>query len=99
MPACQNCGYTWKRKETTLKMLTFKSSYRCPNCLQKQYLSAETRKRSSLYSLPFFLIIPFLAAFNIHFSVTLVIAVVYLVFYISYLPFTIKLSNENEPLW
>lgn len=58
MPSCTHCTYKWKVKEI-LALGFSKKGKACPNCEQKQYISAETQRIFTLGYLSL-LIIPFI---------------------------------------
>lgn len=61
MAHCTKCNYKWKVKEL-LTFLFSKKGKACPNCGEKQYLSAETQRTLTLgsFSLLFLLLTPFI---------------------------------------
>ncbi|KIL53532.1 hypothetical protein KP77_05080 [Jeotgalibacillus alimentarius] len=101
MPNCKNCQYKWSFFETM--KIGFANSRKCPNCGVKQYVSTKSRKSVyMIYMIPLIILLfvrPLLESIgmNSFFSITLV--VLFMIAYILYIPYTVRLSNEQEPLW
>lgn len=99
MPICQNCHHTWTWKETFKRSFTFDGGMECPYCKKMQYYSARFRKISSIIP---FAVITLIMSCNFLFgpSYIFVIALLSLIpLYIVIYPFTVKLSNEEKPLF
>src|SRR5699024_3349428 len=99
MPTCQNCRITWTWKETFNKQYNLMGEMTCPYCGEKQYYSAQYRKRGGIIPL---VMISLIMLGNLLFgpSVYALIALFSLIpviFIVS--PFFIELANEEEPLF
>ncbi|WP_188383818.1 TIGR04104 family putative zinc finger protein [Ornithinibacillus halotolerans] len=99
MPTCQNCSKEWKWKQTFKKSFTIKSYIECPYCSEKQYLTAKTRKRSTLPAFIAPLVLFLKLIFNIPIIIVLFILIGVLLATLALYPYIIELSNEEEPLW
>ncbi|WP_344701775.1 TIGR04104 family putative zinc finger protein [Salinicoccus jeotgali] len=96
MPTCQNCGSKWSWKQTFKRSFILIGGMICPYCGEKQYLTAQMRKRSTLIMpIVIFLILlgnlffgpSYIALFAI-LGVIPLAAIIY--------PFFVELSNEEE---
>ncbi|ASK63842.1 hypothetical protein CFK37_17595 [Virgibacillus phasianinus] len=99
MPTCQHCGSIWSWKDTFLQVIKFKMKMKCPNCEEIQYQSAKSRKRSQLYFLPIIFFIVFLNLANVTLTIYISTVVFVTILILLFTPYTIELSNEEEPLW
>ena len=100
MPTCQTCAIRWTWFET-LKRSSFAlgGKMTCPYCNNVQYVSAQSRKRNSLFS--FLIIIPFFMNlfFDLSFMTVVIIAVIIGLVAIGINPLFMTLANEEEPLF
>lgn len=99
MPTCQNCRKKWGWKQTFKKSFTLVAEMTCPQCEEKQYLTARIRKRSTIIP---FIIVALIMLSNLFFgpsyvSIFALLVLLPLVFIIN--PFFVELSNEEEPLF
>ena len=100
MPVCQNCGYEWSWRETAKIGIGFKYSKKCPNCNKKQYVVPNMRRDIGFYYfIPSILLLIFDAIFQLSTKVFLSIGILFVLVIVITFPYTIKLSNEQEPLW
>lgn len=98
MPNCQNCNYQWSWLET-FKM-GVKSSKRCSSCQKRQYVSMKSRKGPYFfYMIPLVILLASGPLFDLSVAMYSGLGILLVVFLSVLLPFTIKLSNEQEPLW
>ncbi|MBM7578618.1 TIGR04104 family putative zinc finger protein [Jeotgalibacillus terrae] len=101
MPNCENCHYKWSFFETM--KIGFASSKKCPNCGAKQYVSTKSSKTIYIiYLIPLFIIVfvrPLLESLGVSSILSITLVVLFIIAYIFYIPYTIRLSNEQEPLW
>lgn len=95
MPACQNCGKPWSWGQTikTLFKLT------CPYCGVKQYESASSRMKSSMFMLIPLLLLPINVWFQLSFVMIAITAFLLVAIILACYPFILELSNEKEPYW
>ncbi|WP_212921721.1 TIGR04104 family putative zinc finger protein [Ornithinibacillus bavariensis] len=96
MPTCKSCGTEWAWKQTVKK--TF-SNMKCPHCGEKQYLTARSRKKSSVVA--FLAPLTLLFSFIVNFSsiVTIILLIGLSIVWFGLSPCIVELSNEEEPLW
>lgn len=97
MPTCQNCGKEWMWKQTVKTLFQFR--LKCPYCGKRQYLTAASKSRTSMFGLIPIIALPIIGMFNfpwwgIGVLMTPVLIVIFIV-----LPYMIEVSNEDEPLW
>ncbi|MGP4074674.1 TIGR04104 family putative zinc finger protein [Halobacillus sp. K22] len=99
MPVCKNCKEEWTWGETMKKSFTLATGITCPYCDRKQYLTASSRKKSSLsiFLIPLVMFISLLFDNSSPLFLFFLIAIAALV--MSLQPFIMELSNEEEPLW
>ncbi|AIF42831.1 TIGR04104 family putative zinc finger protein [Virgibacillus sp. SK37] len=95
MPACQNCGkaWTWVQTVKTLFKLT------CPYCGEKQYESAASRTKSSVFMLIPLLILIINVWLQLSFAMVILTALLLVLIILACYPFILELSNEKEPYW
>lgn len=93
MPTCQSCGEKWTWKQTIKSIFRL----RCPYCGKRQYESASSRKRNSLFMIIPFVLVPINAWLDFSMGIALILAVIIGVIIIVSFPFHLKLSNEEEP--
>ncbi|WP_162287885.1 TIGR04104 family putative zinc finger protein [Indiicoccus explosivorum] len=98
MPACQHCHYKWTWRETA--GIGFKGHRNCPNCGNRQYLVPQFGKgTAALYLIPLFLILFSRPLFGASDFVFFALVALLLTAQIILFPFTVRLSNKQEPLW
>jgi CXXC-20-CXXC protein len=97
VPTCQNCGYIWRWKEAM--RFIFRQKALCPNCDEKQYLSAKSRKRSSYTSMLVVIPLGITSIFNLSLWTYFGFSFAILGMILLLSPYYYTLSNEEEPLW
>lgn len=98
MPNCQNCNYKWSWSDTLI--IGFKNNKKCPNCEERQFIKPQASKGvSMLYILPMIIILFSRPLFDWSTPVFLSIGFFFILVATMLIPYTIKLSNEQEPLW
>ena len=98
MPKCQSCDSQWGWLDT-LKV-GFINNKKCPICQKRQYVSPSAKKRQLLiYYFPFIFLVIASPLFNLSNTVSLSIGFLFILIIIATSPYTIKLSNEQKPLW
>lgn len=95
MPICQNCKKEWTWKQTIKTLFRLK----CPYCGRKQYESASSKKRGSLFGIIPVFVLPINMFLDFPWWMVLVITIPLVVAIWSVYPYMIELSNEEEPLW
>lgn len=95
MPTCQNCKKEWTWKQTIKTMFRLK----CPHCGEKQYETASSRKRTSIFGVLPIIALPINILFNFPWWMVGVIMIPIIAVIWSVYPYLIKLSNVEEPLW
>lgn len=96
MPICQQCNYQWSFRETWKRSFTLTNQMPCPNCQKTQFLTLQSRKRSSILT---FLTISLIMLFNIFFGpteISLVLLGAFTVIWTVTYPYMVKLSNTEE---
>ena len=99
MPSCKSCHSKWSWKQTIKKTFTAFRGMTCPNCGEKQYLTARTRRVNTAIPL---IIVPLMMLGNLYsspsyFALFALLGLIPLVFIIY--PFYVELSNEEESLF
>lgn len=98
MPNCRNCNYRWSWVET-LK-LSVKSNKLCSNCQKRQYVSVKSRKSPYFfYMIPVIILLASGSLFDLDPVIFILLVILVVLLLHGVLPFTIKLSNKQEPLW
>lgn len=98
MPSCQNCNCQWSWIET-LK-LSFKGNKLCSNCSKRQYVSVKSRTGPYFfYMIPVVILVASGSLFDWVQVFYILSGILLVLFLLVILPFTIKLSNKQEPLW
>ena len=98
MPNCQNCGYQWSWSDTM--KIGFKNNRKCPNCKERQFIKPQTSGGIYvLYMIPFILMLFSRSLFDLSTYVFISIGLLFVVILTLIIPYTIKLSNKQEPLW
>lgn len=99
MPICHNCHKQWTWKQTVKKMFTLDTGMICPYCDKKQFLTTQSRKRSSItaFFAPFIMLVGIL--FDLSPVTTLILLAVSLFAAIAIYPFLVEFTDEEEPLW
>ncbi|WP_099363705.1 TIGR04104 family putative zinc finger protein [Fredinandcohnia onubensis] len=95
MPICNHCGkeWTWKQTMKTLSRL------KCPQCNNKQYESASSKKKTSIIGLIPVIALPINVFLNNPWWMVVIIMIPMIAVVLCVYPFMIKVSNEEEPLW
>ncbi|WP_185960115.1 TIGR04104 family putative zinc finger protein [Planococcus soli] len=97
MPTCQNCNCQWSWI-VALK-LGFKGNKLCSNCSKRQYVSVKSRTRPYFsYMIPVIILLASGSLFDLDQVFYILSGVLLVLLSLIILPFTIKLSNEQEPL-
>ncbi|WP_188205609.1 TIGR04104 family putative zinc finger protein [Alkalibacillus aidingensis] len=99
MLVCANCHYQFRYKEALPFSWKTRVGHECPNCHKTQYYSAKSRKTSLYMTLIGVIIIMFLNMLDVSFPIVFSIALFLIAFFLFISPFTMELSNEEEPLW
>lgn len=99
MPVCKKCGKQWTWGQTLKKMFTVSVSMNCPYCGSTQYMTARSRKRSSLFAFvaPVVMFITVFFDLNLWQALILFLGAAGLLLALG--PFAVELGNEEEPLW
>ena len=98
MPNCQNCDYKWSWLDTA--KIGFINNKKCPNCNERQYVSPRLSK--GIYAIYFISLIVLLASrplFDLSSTVFISLGALFVLVMTIIIPFTVKLTNEQEPLW
>lgn len=98
MPKCPNCNHQWSWFDTLI--IGFKNNKKCPNCEERQFIKLQANKGVYiLYILPLPIILFSRIIFDWSTPVFLSIGFFFILVATMLVPYTIKLSNEQEPLW
>lgn len=98
MPHCENCGTKWNWANT-LK-IGFTNNRKCPSCGERQYVVADTKLRTYIATaLPLVILITASNYLDLSTQLTITMAAVFCMVMMAIMPYTIKLSNKQEPLW
>lgn len=98
MPNCQNCNYKWSWFDTV--KVGIKNNKKCPDCGERQYVLPQTGKRMYFVFLISLIVLLFSRPlFDLSIIVYSSLGTLFILMMIFILPYTIKLSNEQKPLW
>lgn len=98
MPNCQNCNYKWSWFDTV--KIGFMNNKKCPNCEERQYIKPQANRRIyAFYILPWIVLLFSRPLFDWSTLVFVSIGLLFVLAITLLIPYTIKLSNEQEPLW
>jgi len=93
MPICQKCEHKWTWKESMKSLFRLK----CPNCEEKQFQSAKSKKKTSILSIVPISIIFLVNVFSsLSFGSGAILLIVFLGAMFGLYPFLLQLSNEEE---
>jgi len=95
MPICQCCDNKWSWKQTIKTIFKLK----CPHCGNRQYESASSRLRSSVFMLFPLVLLPINAWLDFSVGIVFILAVVLVLTIFAFYPFILKLSSDQEPYW
>lgn len=99
MPTCMNCGRKWSWLNSLKKISSFRKSMKCSHCGEIQYQSSSSRNVTSLLVLLPIITIPISALFNLNLIHILLFNLSLFAVVILLIPYFLKLSNKDEPLW
>lgn len=98
MPHCENCGNRWSWADTL--MIGFTNNRKCPSCGERQYVVPNLSiKTYILYLLPLFILIILNITFEFPMGLFIALAIPYILIVIALIPYTIKLSTKQKPIW
>lgn len=98
MPNCQNCNFKWGWFDTV--KIGFMNNKKCPNCGEKQFIKPQSRKGVyAIYLVPLIVFLFSRPLFDLSMLVYVSIGILFIIALTIIIPYTIKLSNEQEPLW
>lgn len=97
MPTCENCGKAWTWKQTVITLFRFQLI--CPHCSKRQYLTATSKIKASMFGFIPIIVLPIRNLFHIPWWLLgLLMIPLLIISWISY-PYIIEVSNEKEALW
>lgn len=99
MPVCKKCGKQWTWGQTLKKMFTVSVSMNCPYCGSTQYMTARSRKRSSLFAFVAPVVMFITVFFDLNLWQALILCLGAAGLLLALGPFAVELGNEEEPLW
>lgn len=99
MPKCQNCGTIWTWGQTVSRLFTLGESLTCPSCRQEQFMTMESRKKTSSFVFAAPLIMFISVAFGIDPFVSLALFLASFLVIMGIYPFFIELTDERGPMW
>lgn len=82
MPTCQGCGKKWSWKQTIKTIFKLK----CPYCGKKQYESASSRIRSSIFMLIPLVFLPINAWLDFSVGIAFILAVIFALIIVTFYP-------------
>lgn len=96
MPTCQNCHRNWTWKQTIKSIFTLDSAMPCPYCEKRQFQTRKSKKRLGLLNL--LVLLPLLLNVFLNIPVLILLSLFPLLFILimSFNPFLMQLSNEEE---
>lgn len=98
MPTCEKCQTEWTWKDSQKAIFQFKKGLKCPYCGETQYQTSSSQKRTSLVGMAPLLMLPVVIFIDSWF-LTISLILLASISHLSLIPFFMKLSNEEEPLW
>jgi len=99
MPNCQHCDHKWSWKETFVKIFTFSNKLTCPYCNTSQYVSKKSKNQLSLLTIVFSLVYIPLVSFGVSIGYILTWGIMTYILTSLCIPFLIRLSDKDEPMW
>ena len=95
LPTCWSCGYAFKWKE----LFVFVRRKKCPTCQHTQYVTTESHWRMSMGAvlLPLFMFI--FNVLNLHWVWEAFIMIILLMVYFAMVPFLLKFTDKDQPLF
>ncbi|MDE0583390.1 hypothetical protein ON064_10130 [Planococcus sp. A6] len=98
MPSCENCNYQWSWLDTA--KIGFKNNKICPNCGERQYVSQKAGyKFYAIYFLLLMVLVFSRTLFDLSNIFYIPLGVLLIIGTFFFIPYSIKLSNEQKPLW
>lgn len=99
MPTCQNCRKRWSWFDTMKQIVSLRTRMKCHHCREFQYQSSASRKKMSLFALLPIILIPLCLMFHFPKLYIFLLDIVLIIGVFLTMPFMLKLSNRDEPLW
>lgn len=99
MPTCQSCEKQWSWFDTIKQLLRLRTRMKCHQCREFQYQSQASRNKMSLVALLPMILTPVLLMFGLSKFYILLFDIVLIIGVFLTMPFMLKLSNKDEPLW
>ena len=100
MPHCQNCAHQWSWTDTLKLSFKYFKGVKCPNCGKEQYVSIKSKQRPMLISfIGVFILVFSRPLFDLNLLTYTLLAILLLLIVLIATLYSIKLSNEQEPLW
>lgn len=99
MPICKNCGHKWSWKDTFVKMFSLKNKLTCSYCNSNQYVSKKSKNQLSLFTIVVSLIYIPLVSFGVSIGYIFTWGLITYVLTSICMPFFIRLSEKDEPMW
>ena len=99
MPTCQSCERKWTWLYTIKQILRFRKRMNCQHCREIQYETKSSKNKVMLFIFLPFIINPLCIIYDISKISILLIDIGLIVGLLFTIPFILKLSNKEEPLW
>jgi CXXC-20-CXXC protein len=99
MPTCKYCGSKWSWFDSIKQLFRFRKSMKCNHCGEIQYQSSSSRNKTSLFVLSPIIIIPLSILFNLSPTSILLVELALIVAVLFIMPFFLKLTEKDEPMW
>lgn len=99
MPICQNCKKRWSWSKTMKQIFRFRTKMNCYHCGDMQFQTQNSKYYQSMFTLLPLIFTPLIIVFNLSTIIFILINIVIIIGVILSLPFILKLSNDEEPLW
>lgn len=99
MPKCDNCGVLWTWAQTVCRLCTLGEGMKCPSCREEQFVTMESRKKTSLFVFAAPLLMFISVAFGINPFASLALFLASFLIILGIYPFFIELTDERGPMW
>ncbi|AQQ52619.1 TIGR04104 family putative zinc finger protein [Planococcus lenghuensis] len=100
MPRCENCGRKWPWRDAFIKSWFLISGKACRYCGVKQYVTPSSRRRMGFLSIiPVAVLLLTESVIEVNLLDHFYIAAAVVVLIVAFLPFSMELTSEEQPLW
>ncbi|WP_181347895.1 TIGR04104 family putative zinc finger protein [Thalassobacillus sp. CUG 92003] len=99
MPVCNNCRNEWSWGDCVKKAFRFRNGIKCRCCGEIQYQTQASMRKASLYGMIPLFLLPLVISFDMSIIVSFAIFFLAELVYLALFPYSLELTNKQEPLW